>query len=226
MTLATCASTRVGWARRWPRSIEEATKLETRYVVLGHIQRGGSPSAFDRMLATRTGVAAVDLVRDGRFGLMPALQGGQLVPVDLTKAAPPDETTKVMTHVVDQRPVRARKGVLLKTATPAGQPCGVCLASVEVGNDEGKEMWRPTSRCTADDGSTVTLSALRGKQVVLYFYPKDDTPGCTTEACNFRDNLSMLHEQGRRCPGRQPAGYPQPHQVQGEVQPDVPAAGR
>lgn len=91
-----------GLGERVAKKLEEMSKLETRFVVLGHIQRGGSPSAFDRLLATRTGVAAVDLVREGRFGLMPALQGGQLVPVDLTKAAPPDEATKVMTHVVDQ----------------------------------------------------------------------------------------------------------------------------
>ena len=54
----------------------------------------------------------------------------------------------------------------------------------------------PDFALAADDGSTVKLSALRGKQVVLYFYPKDDTPGCTTEACNFRDNLSMLVSRG------------------------------
>jgi len=54
----------------------------------------------------------------------------------------------------------------------------------------------PDFSLLADDGSTVTLSGLRGKQVVLYFYPKDDTPGCTTEACNFRDNLSMLVSKG------------------------------
>ena len=54
----------------------------------------------------------------------------------------------------------------------------------------------PDFALAADDGSTVKLSALRGKQVVLYFYPKDDTPGCTTEACNFRDNLSMLVGRG------------------------------
>ncbi len=54
----------------------------------------------------------------------------------------------------------------------------------------------PDFTLPADDGSTVTLSALRGKKVVLYFYPKDDTPGCTTEACNFRDNLSMLTAKG------------------------------
>jgi thioredoxin-dependent peroxiredoxin len=54
----------------------------------------------------------------------------------------------------------------------------------------------PDFALTADDGSTIKLSALRGKKVVLYFYPKDDTPGCTTEACSFRDNLSMLVSKG------------------------------
>jgi peroxiredoxin Q/BCP len=54
----------------------------------------------------------------------------------------------------------------------------------------------PDFSLAADDGSTVKLSALRGKTVVLYFYPKDDTPGCTTEACNFRDNLSVLASKG------------------------------
>lgn len=46
----------------------------------------------------------------------------------------------------------------------------------------------------ASDGSTVTLSEYRGKWVVLYFYPKDMTPGCTTEACDFRDNYTGLTE--------------------------------
>ncbi|NGM60646.1 thioredoxin-dependent thiol peroxidase [Sphingobacterium sp. SGG-5] len=44
-------------------------------------------------------------------------------------------------------------------------------------------------------GETVKLSDFRGKKVILYFYPKDNTPGCTTEACNFRDNYqSLLHD--------------------------------
>ena len=47
----------------------------------------------------------------------------------------------------------------------------------------------PPFSLTAGDGKTVTLAALRGKTVVLYFYPKDDTPGCTREACGFRDAL-------------------------------------
>jgi peroxiredoxin Q/BCP len=45
-------------------------------------------------------------------------------------------------------------------------------------------------------GGSVTLSAYRGKTVVLYFYPKDDTPGCTTEACNFRDDYSDILAAG------------------------------
>ena len=45
----------------------------------------------------------------------------------------------------------------------------------------------PEFELSSDDGGEVKLSALRGKKVVLYFYPKDDTPGCTVQACDFRD---------------------------------------
>jgi peroxiredoxin Q/BCP len=51
--------------------------------------------------------------------------------------------------------------------------------------EEGKPA--PDFELASDSGETVSLSALRGRPVVLYFYPKDDTPGCTTEACGFRD---------------------------------------
>jgi peroxiredoxin Q/BCP len=47
----------------------------------------------------------------------------------------------------------------------------------------------PDFTLPSDDRGDVTLSALRGRKVVLYFYPKDDTPGCTTQACDFRDSL-------------------------------------
>src|SRR5690554_3807047 len=47
----------------------------------------------------------------------------------------------------------------------------------------------PDFTLPADDGSEVRLSDLRGRKVVLYFYPKDDTPGCTTQACDIRDNF-------------------------------------
>ncbi len=46
------------------------------------------------------------------------------------------------------------------------------------------------------DGSTISLKDLRGKKVVLFFYPKDDTPGCTKEACSFRDNLARVKRKG------------------------------
>ncbi len=49
---------------------------------------------------------------------------------------------------------------------------------------------------TADDGSSVMLSDYRGKRVVLYFYPRDDTSGCTTQACDLRDNLGDLTDVG------------------------------
>jgi thioredoxin-dependent peroxiredoxin len=54
----------------------------------------------------------------------------------------------------------------------------------------------PDFELQSDEGETVTLAALRGKPVVLYFYPKDDTPGCTTEACEFRDAYDRFREQG------------------------------
>ncbi|HXU45837.1 MAG TPA: thioredoxin-dependent thiol peroxidase [Thermoanaerobaculia bacterium] len=54
----------------------------------------------------------------------------------------------------------------------------------------------PDFRLTADDGREVQLSKLRGKPVVLYFYPKDDTPGCTKEACAFRDRRSEIEARG------------------------------
>ena len=50
----------------------------------------------------------------------------------------------------------------------------------------------PDIRLNADNGSTVALSDFRGQRVVLYFYPKDNTPGCTKEACGFRDRMSGL----------------------------------
>jgi len=60
--------------------------------------------------------------------------------------------------------------------------------------EEGKPA--PDFSLVADDGRTVSLKDLRGKRVVLYFYPKDDTPGCTVEACAFRDLLSDVAHAG------------------------------
>ncbi|HKW42956.1 MAG TPA: thioredoxin-dependent thiol peroxidase [Thermoplasmata archaeon] len=54
----------------------------------------------------------------------------------------------------------------------------------------------PDLSLPADDGRLVSLKDLGGKKVVLYFYPKDDTPGCTKEACSFRDNLNRVTTNG------------------------------
>jgi ATP-dependent phosphofructokinase / diphosphate-dependent phosphofructokinase len=68
------------------RDIEERTGYETRVTVLGHVQRGGSPTPRDRVLATRFGLKAADLVEQERFGQMAALQGDQIVDVPLEEA--------------------------------------------------------------------------------------------------------------------------------------------
>jgi thioredoxin-dependent peroxiredoxin len=60
--------------------------------------------------------------------------------------------------------------------------------------EEGKPA--PDFELTSDSGETVKLSALRGKPVVLYFYPKDDTPGCTTQACGIRDAYGEFEQAG------------------------------
>jgi len=66
--------------------IEARTGYETRVTILGHVQRGGTPVAFDRVLATRFGVAAMDAVAGARFGGMVALRGGEIVEVELREA--------------------------------------------------------------------------------------------------------------------------------------------
>src|SRR5919198_624645 len=68
------------------REIEERTGYETRVTVLGHVQRGGSPTPRDRVLATRYGLKAADLVHEGRFGRMAALHGDAIVDVSLEEA--------------------------------------------------------------------------------------------------------------------------------------------
>jgi len=68
------------------QEVEKRTGIETRYVVLGHLQRGGSPTAYDRILATRYGVRAAELINEKKFGRMVALQGNKIVDVSLKEA--------------------------------------------------------------------------------------------------------------------------------------------
>jgi 6-phosphofructokinase 1 len=75
-----------GVAERLTEALEKETGLEVRSAVIGHIQRGGAPTLFDRILGTRVGVKAAELALAGQFGNMVALRGNEVVPVSLKEA--------------------------------------------------------------------------------------------------------------------------------------------
>jgi len=89
-----------GIGQRLEREIEQRTGFETRAVVLGHTQRGGTPTAFDRVLATRLGVAAIDAAHDERWGTMPALRGTRITLVPLSEAVEQLRTVPPEDYVV------------------------------------------------------------------------------------------------------------------------------
>ncbi|MEN9936237.1 MAG: hypothetical protein RLZZ387_2816 [Chloroflexota bacterium] len=64
----------------------------------------------------------------------------------------------------------------------------------------------PDFTATTDSGDTVSLADFRGKKVILYFYPKDDTPGCTTQSCGFRDSYPVIEERNAVVLGVSPDG--------------------
>jgi 6-phosphofructokinase 1 len=75
-----------GIGYRVKEGVESCTDLETRVVVLGHLQRGGSPNSYDRVLATRFGCAAVDLIAEGKFGQMVVTQLDKVTSIPLSEA--------------------------------------------------------------------------------------------------------------------------------------------
>ena len=75
-----------GIGNRLAKELERRLGLETRVTVLGHVQRGGTPTAYDRVLATRCGIAAIELIKNGEFGKMTALHGDKIVPIKLEEA--------------------------------------------------------------------------------------------------------------------------------------------
>ena len=87
------------------REIEKRTGFEARSVVLGHIQRGGSPSAFDRVLATRYGIGAIDMVHRAEFGRMAALRSNKIVSIPLRDAIARNRT-------VDGEMIQVAEGIL------------------------------------------------------------------------------------------------------------------
>jgi len=77
----------VGNTWRMAKQLEELTDLESRVTILGYVQRGGTPSAADRLLATRLGTACADLIHESVFGVMVASRGDGTEPVPLEKVA-------------------------------------------------------------------------------------------------------------------------------------------
>ena len=74
------------------------------------------------------------------------------------------------------------------------------MSNLQVGDNA------PDFSAATDSGATLRLRDLRGKRVVLYFYPKDDTPGCTTQACGFRDSYPVIEEKNAVVLGVSPDG--------------------
>lgn len=85
--LAAWDKARAGHTLRLAKQLEELTGLEARVTILGYVQRGGTPSCHDRLLATRVGTAAVELIRAGKFGQMVATRGDTVVSVPIPKVA-------------------------------------------------------------------------------------------------------------------------------------------
>ena len=81
-----------GIAETLAKEIEERTGIETRHVVLGHLQRGGTPTAYDRILSTRYGLRAAEAVKNGEWGRMVALRGSDVVTVSLDEATAETKT--------------------------------------------------------------------------------------------------------------------------------------
>lgn len=82
------------------KEIEKKTGAESRHVVLGHLQRGGSPTAYDRILASRYGVRAVELINQGKFGRMAALQGNKIIDIPLEEGVKQTKTVDMEIYKV------------------------------------------------------------------------------------------------------------------------------
>jgi peroxiredoxin Q/BCP len=109
------------------------------------------------------------------------------------KKATPDRSSSKSQRVnpVSRAQAKTKTASPQKTKNPSqpGQPT-VSTCELQIGD------LAPAFSLADDTGKIVNSSELRGKKVVVYFYPKDDTPGCTTEACSFRDGIQELRKNG------------------------------
>jgi phosphofructokinase len=95
-----------GIGQKVAQELSEITGIESRVTVLGHLQRGGRPSPYDRILSTRYGVAAVELIHEGKFGMMVGLQGGKIRAVSIEEAV-----GKLKTVPLDSELIKIAKNI-------------------------------------------------------------------------------------------------------------------
>src|SRR3984957_9960399 len=107
-----------------------------------------------------------------------------LFPLTLVLACEPDKVPS------PAAPTSASTSTSTPTPTAATAATAAPSSELAVGSPP------PDFTKTAQDGTSVHLAALKGKPVVIYFYPKDETPGCTKEACSFRDSWVALSKTG------------------------------
>jgi 6-phosphofructokinase 1 len=124
---------RLGGIGKWlSNQIEDRTEIESRYVVLGHVQRGGTPCAGDRVLATQFGHHAMTLLRMGKRNRLVVMQGGTLTDVEITAAA-----DKQRLVPVDHPLIEAARGVGAETpgAVTMRKTCEKALKAGDADND-------------------------------------------------------------------------------------------
>jgi peroxiredoxin Q/BCP len=115
---------------------------------------------------------------------------------------PSKKTVAASTKKVAPKAPVAKKASAKPAATAKAKPAKAAKSGASKGLDVGDRA--PEFSLADQDGTTVSSGSLRGKPYVLYFYPKDDTPGCTREACGFRDRAAAFAGTGVRVLGISP----------------------
>jgi thioredoxin-dependent peroxiredoxin len=113
------------------------------------------------------------------------------------KKAPKKAATKKAAKTA--KPAAKKTTTTAKKATvtaPAKKTAPPAAKSAEGAAGVTERMMAPNFKLPSDDGKVYELSSFTGKRVVLYFYPRDDTPGCTVQACDFRDRMDRLQQAG------------------------------
>jgi len=132
---------------------------------------------------------------------MPAKKSSPKPNAKIKAGAPPERAVKTAKQAASVAPKAKSALGKAKPAAAKAKP-GAAKAKPAVALGEGSKA--PEFSLPDDAGSIVSSASLAGKPYVLYFYPKDDTPGCTQEACDFRDNLSAFNGQKLRVIGVSP----------------------